>query len=134
MSDRDQAIGLLRVAARDLRALKGMVDEDTFADEVFGFVAQQAVEKSLKAWLCVLGQAYPFTHDITLLLSQLERCSQDVGELWNLAELNPFAVGLRYADLAEEDVPLDRASAIERVTGVVDRVKGIVGEDDMDHP
>ena len=49
MSDRDQAIDLLRVAERDLRALRSMLDTQAFADQVFGFLAQQALEKSLKA-------------------------------------------------------------------------------------
>lgn len=38
---------------KDLRALQGMSDPDVFADEVFGFHAQQAAEKALKAWLAV---------------------------------------------------------------------------------
>jgi hypothetical protein len=47
MSDIDQAKEFLHIAKRELRALKGMLDEKTFADEIFGFVGQQAVEKSV---------------------------------------------------------------------------------------
>jgi HEPN domain-containing protein len=43
------------MATKDLRALQGMLDNKTFADEVFGFHAQQIVEKSLKAWLSLRG-------------------------------------------------------------------------------
>lgn len=59
------------MAQRDLRALKGMLNRDTFANEVFGFFVQQAAEKGLKAWLTLLGDVYPFTHDLGLLLQRL---------------------------------------------------------------
>ena len=36
-----------------------MDDADVFADQVFGFHAQQAAEKLLKAWLALLGEVYP---------------------------------------------------------------------------
>jgi HEPN domain-containing protein len=62
MSDIKQAGAMLRMANRDLTALRGMGDASVFADEIFGFHAQQTVEKSLKAWMCALGLNYPFTH------------------------------------------------------------------------
>ncbi|NIR50348.1 HEPN domain-containing protein [candidate division KSB1 bacterium] len=34
-----------------------------FDDEIFGFHAQQAVEKVVKAWPNLLGIVYPRTHD-----------------------------------------------------------------------
>jgi HEPN domain-containing protein len=43
---------MLRLARRDLRAVQGMLDNrEMFPDEIFGFHAQQAVEKAAKAWL-----------------------------------------------------------------------------------
>ena len=36
-----------------------MRDVDIFADEIFGFHAQQAAEKLLKAWLALLGEVTP---------------------------------------------------------------------------
>ena len=59
---------MLRTAYRDLKALGGMLDAEVFADEIFGFHVQQMVEKCLKAWMCVLGITYPFTHQINRLL------------------------------------------------------------------
>ena len=129
MSDREQAVALLHLAARDLRALKGMLDPDVFADEVFGFIAQQTVEKSLKSWLCLLSQPYPFTHDLTELIARLADSGQNVDELWELVELNPFAVALRYADLSTDEAPLDRGDAIKRVEALYERVrKAVHGE------
>jgi HEPN domain-containing protein len=48
-----------------------MTDPGVFADEVFGFHAQQAIEKTLKAWIALLGQEYPFVHDVDALLNRL---------------------------------------------------------------
>ncbi len=54
MENREEARRLLDVARKDLNALPGMMDVETFADEIFGFHAQQATEKALKAWLTFL--------------------------------------------------------------------------------
>lgn len=42
MSDIEQAKSLLRLAQRDFNALLGMEHSSLFADEIFGFHAQQA--------------------------------------------------------------------------------------------
>ncbi|MCX6377033.1 MAG: HEPN domain-containing protein [Armatimonadetes bacterium] len=122
MSDRDEAVELLQIAERELRALKGMLDAEVFSDEVFGFLAQQAAEKALKSWLCILGQTYLFTHDLVDLLSRVEDGGADVADFWSLADLNPFAVELRYSALTFGDSPLDRADIIGRVEELIRRV------------
>jgi HEPN domain-containing protein len=57
MSELKHARALLAMAEKDLKALQGMGDATTFADEIFGFHAQQSVEKTLKAWIAALGQS-----------------------------------------------------------------------------
>jgi HEPN domain-containing protein len=59
MNDREHAEEILQTARRDLRALRAMHDVEAFPDEIFGFFAQQSVEKALKAWLAVLGKPFP---------------------------------------------------------------------------
>ena len=54
MSEPEHAV-LLAMARKDLVALAGMGDLKVFADEIFGFHAQQATEKALKSWLATLG-------------------------------------------------------------------------------
>lgn len=68
MSAIDHARTLHLMAAKDIKALRGMTDGETFDDEIFGFHAQQAVEKSLKAWIAAIGGTFPLTHDLRLLL------------------------------------------------------------------
>ena len=48
MSVPELVASLLTVARKDFDALRGMENNDLFADEIFGFHAQQAVEKTLK--------------------------------------------------------------------------------------
>jgi hypothetical protein len=55
MGDLEHAGSLLRMAHKDFNALQGMQGNPLFADEIFGFHVQQAVEKALKAWLCTYG-------------------------------------------------------------------------------
>ena len=56
MSDIKQARALVEAVRRDLMALFGMVDEEIFANEIFGFHVQQAAEKLCKAWLALKGR------------------------------------------------------------------------------
>jgi HEPN domain-containing protein len=51
MAASDRAVAFLEMARRDLAATQAMADRHVFAVEVFGFHAQQAVEKALKAWI-----------------------------------------------------------------------------------
>ena len=57
----DHGQDLLLMARKDFDALRGMLDNPLFADEIFGFHAQQAIEKSLKAWLAARLLSFPLT-------------------------------------------------------------------------
>ncbi len=45
MSDLKQAQTMIRMAHKDLKALKGMMNTEIFEEEIFGFHAQQAIDK-----------------------------------------------------------------------------------------
>ncbi len=64
MNDLEHARNLLTLAYHDLTALKGMQDAEMFTDGIFGFLAQQSVEKALKACISTQGGTYPTVHDI----------------------------------------------------------------------
>lgn len=49
MQDHKNAVKMLKAAEKDFKALKSMTDESLFEVEIFGFHAQQTVEKLLKA-------------------------------------------------------------------------------------
>jgi len=103
-----------------------MEDTVVFAEEVFGFHAQQAIEKALKARLSLAGIEYPKTHDISLLLSILAKCGVITEDYTDLLEFNPYAVQLRYEAFDEIGKPLDRAAVIRRVTEVVESTQQII--------
>ncbi len=122
MRDLRQATAMLAMANKDLKALKGLPDAEAFDDEIFGFHAQQAIEKSLKAWAAVLGREYPLTHDISALLDPLESSGEDVKRYWDLIEYNVFAVRFRYESLEVPDEPLDRAVSVRAIEDLMEHV------------
>ena len=61
MEPREEALQLLLGAERGFRALEGMKDPEVFAEEIFGFHAQQVAEKCLKARIALLGGEFPKT-------------------------------------------------------------------------
>lgn len=126
MGDRLHASLLLAMADKDLTALGGMSDRTVFADEVFGFHAQQATEKALKAWLAVIGADYPKTHDLRLILALLERSGAEVGPFWSLVRLDVFAVQFRYTVYEEPEHSLDREATRAEVSSLLDHVRPLL--------
>ena len=117
---------MLAVAERDLKALGAMKDKDAFADEIFGFHAQQAVEKGLKAWLSAMGTAYPKTHDLGELLALLKESGADAATRYSaLADLTDFSVQFRYDSLEEIGGTLNRTEVLKDVTALLVHVKSI---------
>lgn len=126
---REHALGLLAMAHKDLSALRGMVDQPAvFADEVFGFHAQQSVEKALKAWLDLREEDYPRTHDLAHLLAALENLGERCDAYWSLVDLSVFAVQYRYESFPEAgSAPLDRSATLAAVAALVAHVEAIKG-------
>jgi HEPN domain-containing protein len=126
MSGLAEAEVLVQVAKRDIETLSKMLSVEGFSDAPIGFFAQQAAEKLLKAWLAVLGESYPYTHNITVLLQSLEDLNCDVSGYWDLIDLIPFAVEVRYELLTGEGDPIDRAAVLAKVQSLYDLVKSLV--------
>ncbi|MBI5251050.1 MAG: HEPN domain-containing protein [Desulfomonile tiedjei] len=126
MIDREDAERMLTLAKVDLKAIRNMPDPEAFEDSVFGFHAQQAVEKALKAWLTLRGIPYPKTHDLRLLLNLLEGTAQeDCQRFESLVDLTDFAVQFRY-DFPTPAHGLDRCSIISEAQSVIGHVERLL--------
>ncbi|MEW6110682.1 MAG: HEPN domain-containing protein [Thermodesulfobacteriota bacterium] len=115
------------MAYKDFKALTGMMDSQVFDDEIFGFHAQQAIEKTLKAWLALLGKEYPLTHDISALLDLLRASGQDIEEYWDLLEYNVYAVRFRYESLQVYDEALDGKTTVTSIEKLIENVRHMLG-------
>jgi HEPN domain-containing protein len=124
-SDKDHARQLLDMANKDHSALSHMVDSANFSDEVFGFHAQQTIEKALKAWIAVQGLVYPKSHDVSALVKILRDDGEDLSKFPDLEDYTVFAVQYRYEAYDSED-DIDRGEAIEKTRTFLAHVQGIL--------
>ena len=122
MSDLKCVRVLLAAANRDIEILQLMHDSTGGPDEIFGFHAQQAAEKSLKAWLALLGEVYPLTHDLDALIERLSGRNADVGRYRGLTVYSAFAVQFRYEGMTE-GISIDREHALHLVSALLQQVR-----------
>jgi HEPN domain-containing protein len=64
MKQHEQALLFIRKAAEDEALLAEVVSAARISNEIFGFHAQQAAEKLLKALLSEFGIPFPRTHNL----------------------------------------------------------------------
>ena len=123
MSDLKCARSLVSLAERDIRNSQSIRDIALFGDETAGFLAQQASEKLLKAWVACMGEVYPLTHDLKALLDILGNRTIDASQFRDLEALTPFAVQFRYEFLPDGAKPLDRQGIALRLNALLERVR-----------
>lgn len=88
---------LLKKASQDEYVLDKMTDDGQAPIEIFGFHAQQAAEKMLKAVLAQAKVEYPRTHRLAELIDLAKDNGIDLPDkLEDVRLLTPFAVEFRY--------------------------------------
>ena len=112
MSPTEDALLLMRLVERHLGSLRGCLDQGTFADEDWGFLAQQTLEKLLKAFLVFRSKEPPRSHSLQRLLQELAECDQVVLLAPELLELDDFAVLALY-DSEPTPLPAERRKILE---------------------
>ncbi len=113
----DLARLLLAKSDQDIYVLEKLVLDDAAPVEVFGFHAQQATEKLLKASLSKCGIAYGRIHRLGDLVDLGTDHQMNFPEdVEALVDLTPYAVEYRY-DSAPDDGrdDLDKTSVLEKV-------------------
>jgi len=121
MSPAEDAALLLRIVRRHLQAMRLNLDPQ-YPDEEWGFQAQQALEKLLKAELVLRDQPAPRTHELLDLALLLNEQLPEV-----LHKLQVFAVEARYEEgpfalPAARDVLL--AELERRLASLEERIHG----------
>ena len=115
-------------AERDIEALRVMRRSEGIPDEVFGFHVQQAAEKLLKAWIAILGESYPLTHNIEALLTLLAERGAATEPFRDLTVYTPYAVEFRYAGVGPDAEPIDRGRAAAHIEALLERVRRQLAE------
>ena len=123
MSDVKWAHMFIEASKREVDALRGMSDASVFADEIFGFHVQQASEELVKAWLALLGETYPLTHDLELLFNLLKERGVAASAFLALSEYTPYAVQFRYEAISIDKAPLDRREGLCLVESLLAQVQ-----------
>ena len=108
MSPSDDALMLLAIVHRHLRSLRLGLDP-AYPEEDWGFTAQQAVEKILKAWIVLANHRVPRTHDLADLIELAGVTLDDA-----LLALQVFAVEARYEE-GPFPLPADRRQLLEAI-------------------
>jgi hypothetical protein len=116
--EHDVAEALLAKAVGDEAGLRALVDRPDVPDHVTGFLAQQSIEKALKAVLTKRDVPFERSHDIDYLYGLVEDAGLDLTPRLKAAvALTPWAVEFRYADPFDAP-PLDRTNTLATVVAV----------------
>jgi HEPN domain-containing protein len=132
--EHDVADALLAKAVGDEAGLRALVANHDVPDHVTGFLAQQAIEKALKAVLIARDIPFERKHDIDYLCGLIEDAGLDLTPELNAAvALTPWAVEFRYADPFDAP-PLDRTKALETVIAVREWATQMISTGDSAKP
>lgn len=92
-------------AENDLLDVENNLKADRYASDIVCFHCQQAVEKYLKGFLAWHETPFAKTHDLLLLLAQVQEITEADAEMLsgNLLMLDRYSVSVRYPQEYEED-------------------------------
>ena len=119
MSPAEDARLLLAIVRRHLRSLRFGLDP-AYPEEDWGFTAQQALEKLLKAWIVLSDRQPPRLHDLADLALQAGRPLQAM-----LLDLQVFAVEARYQE-GPFPLPAERLELLAQLEAELERCERAV--------
>ena len=113
------------------RSSDEVAESPRVTDAIYGFHAQQAAEKLLKACLAVRSVQFRRTHDLDELLAVCQQSGEPVPRsLADIGLLTSFGVQFRYEAWPESEEPLDRRKCRRSLAdlriwaeGIVDRFR-----------
>jgi HEPN domain-containing protein len=115
--NREYAKELFRIAEGDLDSAQVLFRGQTKRSENIYYLAEQAIEKCLKAVICHVGQPIPITHSLSVLLFALpSSLNVPFGE--EIDELTEFATVRRYEE-GKAVLVAEEAQAALKLTEIV---------------
>ena len=109
---------LLNIAKGDYKTALVLLDADNYRIENAFYMAQQAIEKSLKAVLVHKEIPVPMIHDLSALLSKLpSECEPPYG--YELNELNEYAAAKRYEEGKWEPTKEELKQILEKTNNMI---------------
>jgi len=118
---------LQKKAKEDLDTAIKLVGLGDYSEEIVLFHCQQAVEKSLKAYLDSKNIIYPKTHDLETLLSMCIDNDKSFEQISFTTSLTPYAVDIRYDEFVSysgEDVNKVVSQTKEAVNFIMNKIEG----------
>ena len=116
---------LLEIAQGDLESARVLLGSKKGRKENVCFIAQQAVEKSIKSVLCFLGTPVPFTHNLDVLIDRIPK-NFELKNSKYFNELSEYATIRRYENGNFELDLDDLEASIELATTAVRWAKSII--------
>ena len=120
--EKEYAKELMTIATGDLEAAKILAKQNVARVENVFLLAQQALEKSLKAVLCWQGAPVPFVHDIGTLVATIRPFAEPPFG-YDLNSLSEFATIRRYTEGRETYSEEEIAKIIDQVEAAIDWCK-----------
>lgn len=88
---------LLRIAQGDLQCAEILARGNPSRQENIFFHVGQAIEKALKAKICMLGKPVPLTHDLQVIIDRIPT-SEKIPHQDEIEDLSQFATIRRYEE------------------------------------
>ena len=113
----------LRYAREDLEGAETLLDRGVGVPRHICWLAQQSVEKAIKAILVFLAIDFPWRHDLDALRNLVPKDWQVTTEHADLAALTEWAVEARYPGDWPDATEADACAAVEQARAVWESIR-----------
>ena len=124
---KEYAKELLSIAEQDLKSAIALAAAQGIRIENVFLLAQQALEKALKAVLCWNNQPVPFVHEIGILVAKLENIEKPPPFGYDLNSLSEYATIRRYLEGKETFSDDEVQEILSQITDAVNWCQKQIG-------
>ena len=117
---------LLKIAEGDLKTAEALLDNKHVRPENICFLAQQAIEKCIKAVLCHKNLSVPQVHDLEALVATIPDNCPPIPGMERLGDLTEFATIRRYEEGYHELEPTELLAVVKTARECVEWGKKLV--------